>query len=115
MSDMKRSLKSLLIMAAAVGLACGCGSEEDEADEDEGCTVPLDSSYNPAIDPQNFVATVNNQYFPLPVGKTWTYQEGAAQVVVTVTSDTKAILGVTCTVVRDTVTLSGQVVEDTWD
>jgi hypothetical protein len=62
---------------------------------------------------------VDNPYFPLPVGRVLTYEadteDGLEVIVVEVTSDTKVILGVTCVVVRDTVTLEGELIEDTFD
>lgn len=91
--------------------AFGCGS--DEAEEDETCTV--DESYAPVIAPADFVAVVDNPLHPLPVGRKWTYKEGIEDIVVEVTPDTKLILGVTCTVVRDTVSANGVTLEDTFD
>ena len=91
--------------------ALGCGSEEE--DDEETCTV--DTTYAPAVVPADFSPTVTNPLFPLPVGRTWTYKEGLQDVVVTVLAEQKQVMGVTCTVVRDTVTASGATVEDTWD
>jgi hypothetical protein len=81
--------------------------------------------YNPTIDPANFVGVINNQYLPLTPGRTFTYEaeteDGLARDVMRVTHETKVILGVTCTVVRDTallideVTPNGRVEEDTQD
>jgi hypothetical protein len=71
--------------------------------------------YNPTIDPANFVAAVTNQYFPLVPGTTFHYASQQEDIVVTVTHDTKVILGVTCTVVRDVGTVDGETAEDTFD
>ncbi len=58
----------------------------------------------PTLDPAGFVATIDNPYYPLPVGRTLVYRgvrDGQTQVDrVTVTSDTKVIGGVTATVVQ---------------
>jgi hypothetical protein len=70
--------------------------------------------YKQAIDPANFVATIDNPFFPLEPGTKWTYG-GAEKVVVTVTADTKLILGVPATVVRDQVFVGGKLEEDTFD
>jgi hypothetical protein len=70
--------------------------------------------YKQSIDPANFVATIDNPFFPLTPGTKWTYG-GDEKVVVTVTSDTKLILGVAATVVRDQVFVGGQLEEDTLD
>ncbi len=94
--------------------------EEEEEDEREGDGTPAtDVEYEPVIKPSEFVSDIDNPYFPLEPGSRYVYEgtseEGAERIVVQVTNDTKVILGVTCVVVRDTVTVDGQVVEDTWD
>ena len=73
-----------------------------------------DKPYIQAIDPANFVATVDNPYFPLKPGTIWTFG-GDEDIEVTVTTDTKLILGVATTVVRDRVFVNGALVEDTFD
>ncbi len=71
------------------------------------------------IDPSNFVRGVDNPYFPLTPGTTLVYEgisdEGTERTEDTVTLDTKDILGVTCIVVHSTVTLDGNLIEDTLD
>lgn len=77
------------------------------------------ADYNPVINPANFVAEIDNPYFPLKPGTVFVYhgtKDGQQQVdEVTVTSDTKEIIGVTCTVVHDEVSVKDQVTEDTYD
>jgi hypothetical protein len=79
----------------------------------------LDINYNPVINPENFVDNVTNIYFPLNVGTIFTFQsqteDGLETIVVTVLSEKKIVAGVNCTVVRDVVSLDGQVIEDTHD
>ena len=71
------------------------------------------------IDPGNFVSKVDNPYFPLEPGTTYIYRgetEGVpTRDVMTVTTDTKVILGVTTIVVRDQAYENGVLVEDTFD
>lgn len=71
------------------------------------------------FDPSNFVAVVDNPYFPLTPGTRYRYTaetaEGVETIEVEVTRDTKTILGVTTTVVRDRVFLEGSLIEDTFD
>jgi hypothetical protein len=71
------------------------------------------------LDPGNFVSQVTNPYFPLDPGTTFIYRgesEGTpTRDVMTVTSDTKVILGVTTTVVHDQAFEEGILVEDTFD
>jgi len=71
------------------------------------------------IDPANFVSYVDNPYFPLEPGTTYTYRgetDGSpTRNVTTVTSDTKVILGVTTIVVHDQAYDGRVLVEDTFD
>jgi len=75
--------------------------------------------YAPALDPGNFVAVIDNPYLPFPVGRTFVYtgiKDGQTQIdTVTVTADTKVILGITATVVSDVATHDGTLLERTFD
>jgi hypothetical protein len=75
--------------------------------------------YHPLIDPADFVETVDNPYFPLAPGTRWVMEgegESAGEVTTTeVTTETKTILGVVCTVVRDEVDADGALQELTFD
>ena len=76
------------------------------------------ADYHPEIDPANFQATVDNPYFPLVPGTVAHYVEKdggeTAERELTVTSETRLILGVTCVVVRDAVTKKGVLEEDSY-
>jgi len=82
-------------------------------------TGPTPRAGTPVFDPNNFVTVVDNTYFPLPVGRTLVYsgiKDGQTQRdVVTVTNQTKVILGVTATVVADIADHDGAVLERTSD
>jgi hypothetical protein len=75
--------------------------------------------YDPMIDPSNFVARIDNSYFPLRPGTTFVYEgrttEGFEHDEFAVTHNTRVILGVTCVEVHDTVTTDGELTEDTLD
>lgn len=75
--------------------------------------------YDPRIDPRDFEHPLANPFFPLVPGVTRLFEkdtdEGRESVLITVTFDTKTILGIECVVVQDTVTLEGELVEDTLD
>jgi hypothetical protein len=75
--------------------------------------------YKPAIDSANFQSKIDNPYFPLVPGTVLTYTEkGGGEMkdnIVTVTHDTKTILGVKCVVVHDVVKEKGKLIEDTYD
>lgn len=73
------------------------------------------------LDPADFTADVTNDWFPLEPGTRWTYRETTedgevVRVVVTATTQTRDVAnGITARVVRDTVTLDGEIIEDTFD
>ena len=69
------------------------------------------------IDPANFVSVIDNPYFSLPVGTTFVLEspDGSEVNTIEVTGKTKTIMGVTCTVVLDTVYVDGRVAEKTFD
>ncbi|HEY5928552.1 MAG TPA: hypothetical protein VIV11_42990 [Kofleriaceae bacterium] len=73
--------------------------------------------YDPTIDPAHFVTGVDSPWFPLVPGTVFEYDvlETDETVTVTVTSETKVVMGVSCVVVRDIARSGGQIVEDTFD
>ena len=93
--------------------------EQLEARLDAADALGEEDGYDPVIDPEDFVELIDNPYLPLTPGLTYVYEgeteDGTERVEVTVTDDTKEILGVACTVVRDTVTVDDELVEDTHD
>jgi hypothetical protein len=112
------------ILLAIATLAAGCGSDGPQAPsgEEAGETPsfpPVASPYEPEIDPADFVAGVDNPYLPLEPGTTYTYEgesEGERERnVVTVTSETRRILGIDCVVVKDVVWSEGKLAERTFD
>lgn len=95
-----------LVLVVASMAASGISCQEE-------CTPDL--TYNPSINPADFVAGVDNPLFPLVPGTRYVYQNGEEMVEVIVTNDTKRILGVTAIIVRDVVSLGGEIIEDTYD
>jgi len=73
--------------------------------------------YDPAIDPDNFVTNIDNPYFPLTPGTTFTYlsQDQVSKDVFAVTHNTRVLDGVTCVEVHDSVYTDGVLTEDTLD
>jgi len=119
-----------LVAVAVVLTACGtdAGGPAENGGEGSGGggeprasipIPPLDGPYDWTIDPQDFVSTIDNPYFPLEPGTTLVYEgrsDGERQVVtIEVTRKTKQILGVTCVVVKDTVEVAGEIAEFTYD
>lgn len=113
---MRKLLLALLVLPLA---ACG-GSNQQAAETGSGSpSVPSSSTSTNQIDPANFVATVDNPWFPLPAGAQWTYQgqkDGIpSHEVVSATGETKTIEGVRCSIVHDVLYQRGHVAERTDD
>jgi hypothetical protein len=93
---------------------------DDQHDAREAACARLGpAAYDPVIKPNDFVATIDNPYFPLKPGTTFIYEgqteAGFEHSEFAVTHNTKVILGVTCVEVRDTVFTDGELTEDTLD
>jgi hypothetical protein len=103
-----------LLTAALLGFGPPAGaSTADQA------SPTAEAPYNPVIDAADFVERIDNPYFPLQPHTTFVY-EGTAdgdqeRDEVSVTDQTKTILGVRCVVVRDRVWINGELTEDTHD
>jgi len=105
---------------AAVDAKDALGSCVDQANVREGACGRLGPApYHPAINPANFVATIDNPFFPLVPGTTFVYEtqtpDGLEHDEFAITHNTRVILGVTCTEVHDTVMTNGVLTEDTLD
>lgn len=104
-------------------LAAGCARTNRPTVESATTDLALDplagTPYAPVITPDDFTGPINNAYMPLIPGTTRVYEsqtvDGLERIEVTVLDETRVVLGVTTTVVRDTVTLDGVLVEDTFD
>jgi hypothetical protein len=84
-----------------------------------GELAPIRGAYAPKIQPANFAAVIDNRYLPYKPGTTFRFEgvrgttpQTDEQVVL---HATKRILGVTSTVVRDTVSEHGRAIERTDD
>jgi hypothetical protein len=99
------TLRGFLVVAMILVAACG---------DDDECR-PDDASYDlmPHFTMQG--SEITNPFLPWQPGKTYTYQGGDETVTVTVESGYEIILSVESAIVHDTVTVAGQVTEDTYD
>jgi len=122
-----RALIAAMIVAA-VSVVTSCGNDEPAPQQREGSvenpgpSPTFPQSDEPVeLDPAELSADVTNPWFPLEPGTRWTYRETTedgerVRVVVTATAVTHEVAnGVTARVVRDTVTLDGETIEDTLD
>ena len=108
-------MKKKVFLIALAGFAISCSKEPAPLAQ-----LPILSEH---VEPGNFVKNVDNPYFPLIPGKTFTYKntivEGGDTTIqdisVCVTKHIKVILGVECTVVHDVVKEGGRLAEDTFD
>ena len=99
-------------LVALLVTACSGDSRQDPViDPGDG------GNYAPVIDAANFVAQIDNPYLPLIPGTRWSYKstDGVETTEVEVLADTREILGITATIVHDTVYEDGEVIEDTFD
>jgi hypothetical protein len=102
-------------------LASGCGSSEPRSPSTPTASTlaPLHGTYAPSIDPANFVGTIDNRYLPFKPGTAFHFRGVRGKTPQTddevVTHRTRQILGVTSTVVRDTVSEHGRPIERTYD
>jgi len=107
----KRIIGVLAAMAvgAAVAMAIPMAGASPKA--------PL--NYEPVLDPSNFGSVIDNEYFPLPVGRKLVYEgtkDGVTQRdVVTVTDQKKVVEGITATVVSDIAKHGSTLLEKTFD
>jgi hypothetical protein len=116
----RHSTPLVIGLAAALALA-GCGGSAD------GSPTPVSGQprnpaafeegqlYAPAVDSANFSDPQPNPFFPLEPGVTNVFEGGDERVEVTVTDQTKVIVGITATVVTDQVFVGEELVEDTVD
>jgi hypothetical protein len=133
-----RNHRLLLTSSTLIALvsASACGGDDDGTAATSGepeTTVPQttgppatavidpgdDGKYRPDVDPANFVAVIDNPYFPLQVGSRWVYEgesDGESERnVIKVTDRDKTVMGIDATVVRDTVFVGDELTEDTFD
>ena len=97
----------LLVLVCAAGVLGALAKSRSDA-------------YQPHIDPADFKGVaIDNPYLPLVPGTSYKLIEKVGREtrenIITVTRDTKVVMGVTCTVVHDVVTEKGETKEDTAD
>jgi hypothetical protein len=128
-----RSVAAVAVAGCVVALAA-CGGGDDSSDGNAArtgsptetpteTTVVIDpgdgGNYEPDVDPANFGGPIDNPYMPLLPGSRWVYEgvseDGLERIEVAVTDERRQVMGIDAVVVRDTVTLEGEVIEDTWD
>ena len=106
--------------SASTGASGSNGSDTTEPDTSEPVIDPGDGgNYHPDIDPANFVDVVDNPYMPWMPGARWVYEgqsEGDTErTEIVVTDEQREVMGISVTVVRDSVYVNDELAEDTYD
>jgi hypothetical protein len=114
----------LAVVGALALAANGCGSSggtssSSTTSQSASSLAPIRKPYTPSIDPSNFVTKVDNPYWPLIPGTALHFRGSRGNAPQTddevVTRQTKEILDIRSTVVRDTVSERGRPIERTLD
>ena len=99
--------KALLIaiIGSVVVLMAGCTNSSSQEQK----------AYSPHIDPAHFTTKIDNEYFPMKPGTTFLYEGGTEHSEMSVTSDTKMVMGVECVVVDHREWEGEKLIEKTYD
>lgn len=120
----RRPLVALAVTAllGAVAAAGGAGAATPSASHPAAAAAAKPTPKGPPIiplpPPHRFVDNIDNPWLPMLPGTKWIYRagsDGEERIVVKVLQRTKQIEGITATVVRDTVSVDGEILEDTFD
>ena len=102
-------MRAIALFGAIIGsvlvLMVGCTSSSSQGHK----------AYAPHIKPADFTTKLDNEYFPLKPGTTFVYEGGAERGEMTVTHNTKKVMGVECVVVDDRGYEAGKLIEKTFD
>lgn len=121
---MARTARIPALAITALALLAACGDDTTTTTTTEATPVidPGDGGdYRPDVAADDFDPTqeIDNPYLPLRPGTRWVYEgrteDGTEAIEVTVSGELRTVMGVEAWVVRDTVTVDGELVEDTDD
>ncbi len=103
-----RNIHKIMLVMVLIGLLVLAGS-----------LSMAQETYTVDINPANFVTVIDNPYFPRIPAMRWVYEgataAGLERVEIEVLAETRMVLGVQTTIMRDTVYIGGELVEDTLD
>ena len=94
-----------VVVGMILALVAGCASSSSQEDK----------AYAPQINPAEFTTIIDNEYFPMHPGTTFIYQGKGERDEMSVTHETKKIMGVKCVVVDHKEWEGDQLVERTYD
>jgi membrane-associated phospholipid phosphatase len=119
--------RALPLVATLVLVGVACSPSADDTDAEVTNTAPATQTvasaggepYEVDIRPEDFVAEIDNPYFPLVPGTTFKLkgetEDGIERETITVTDRKKEVMGVTTTVVKDVARVDGDIAEFTYD
>jgi hypothetical protein len=101
----------LIVLVLLLGLTLvACQRNDPVIDPGDG------GNYTVRPDPSTFVERIDNPWLPFKPGSRWVYEDGQGERnEVVVTNQTREVMGITATVVTDTETRDGELVEQTAD
>ena len=102
---MRRITQLSAIIGSVLVIVAGCTSSSHKAQK----------AYTPHVNPADFTTTIDNKYFPLKPGTTFVYEGKGEHDEMTVTHQTKNVMGVQCVVVDDKAWEGGRLIERTYD
>lgn len=114
----------VLLVVALMATACAPKSAPTAAPPTEAPALPAvpalpDGPYTIDVTSADFVAGVDNPYFPLTPGSTKVLEgmteNGLERIEIKVLLETREVMGIPATIRQDTVYIGGELVEDTFD
>jgi hypothetical protein len=112
---MRRKAVLGALVGAVLVLAAGCTSSSSQEHKAQEHKAQEQKAYAPHIDPAKFTTKVNNEYFPLKPDTTFVHQGGTEHSEMTVTHQTKKVMGVECVVVYHREWEGEKLIEKTYD
>ena len=97
------------ILGSVLVLMTACTSNSSSSSQKEH------KAYSPHIDPAEFTTKIDNEYFPMKPGTTFLYKGKGERDEMSVTHQTKKVMGVECVVVDDRAWEDGKLIEQTYD
>jgi hypothetical protein len=111
----RRKVVLATLVGAVLVLATGCASSSSQEQKAQEQKAQEQKSYAPQIDPAEFTTKVVNEYFPLKPGTTFVYEGHIERGQMSVTHQTKKVMGVECIVVDHREWEGDKLIEGTYD
>lgn len=109
----------LLFVVLVTAVACTNSNQSAVAPTNAPQTVSSEDTYTVEMNPEDFVATVDNPYFPRIPGTRYVYEgitiDGLERVEIEILHETRTVMGIQATIMHDVVYLNGELIEETYD